>query len=187
MDNNFNYDEVEFQGSKFESKYLNGGNHKVKVVEVISGKSSAKQSPYVKITVADETGKTAEQTMYLTGGAFKITMQRIYTLIGATMGLNPNVQEEYQTIKIKFGKPANEDEIANKLSTLVTGKTFGIHLDEEWVNPSDTTKNSFRKAIFGTGKYAVPASKMSELKTEVTVRGEKAPSTTTSTPVDDWA
>ena len=158
------------------SNYLSVGNHKVKVTKVEKGLSSQKQSPYVEITVSDESGQTCAQKYYTNGGAWNISKSAILTLVAAAQSTDE------ATAKTKL-TGITGDNIDSKLASLLMGKAFGIKLNGEWVNPTDTTKNSFVKSVFGTYLFAVPLADFDKLSKKDYIKGEdmSVTSVTTST------
>lgn len=178
--------------SKFEDKWLKGGNHTVKVTEVKHG-NNGKGANYVEITVGQGEGekvKTASQRYYLNGGAFAISANALFRLIGASNNLDITKPEDEAKIKSMLGSVEGEEQLAAKLSALVVGKDFGIHLDEEVV-PAKGEKKAWNKAIFGTGNFAVPVSKMNTLSDKVKVKDKSATGTNVNVTVNtgtnkDW-
>lgn len=147
------------------NNYLAPGIYKVKVSEIKSGLSSQKQSPYIEFTVSDESGATCSQQYYLTTipgpsgkSAWDISKNAILQIVMAA------TNSDEATAKAKMPAASNQDELAAKLSTILVGKSFAIHLAGEWVNPQDTSKKSWVKSVFGGYKFAVPSDRISELK-----------------------
>lgn len=160
--------ELSFEGAEIAkgktTNYASVGNHKVKVTEVVGGLSSQKQSPYVRITVQNEAGETCTQDYYTNGGAWNISKSAILTIIAAATGTDE------ATAKTKLVGMTTEN-IATKLATMLVGKQFGITLNGEWVNPTDTQKKSFVKSVFGSYLFAVPADQMNKLSTKPYIKG----------------
>lgn len=160
-------DQLDFNDAKVGTgnKYLEPGIHNVKVTKVEAGKSSQKQTPYVEITVTDPTGATCSQQYYLSTtvkegsnvSAFSISKDAILQILMASTGADE------ATAKSKL-VGITTDNIAAKLASIVIGKPFAMHIAGEWVNPTDTTKKSFVKGVFGTYKFAVPSARITELK-----------------------
>lgn len=178
---NFDFNSVSVESGK---QYLQPGNHLVKTSEVKNGVSSQKGTPYVEVTVTDKSGATCSNQYYLSTevgegkqkSAFDISGPAIVRLVAATNNLDANTEEGKNKAKALLGNITSPESLATKLSTLMVGKEFGLHLDGKWVNPTDTTKQSWIKAEFGGGSnFAVPASKFGTLTTNVKVKGEKAP------------
>ncbi len=156
-------------GEGFTSKYMAVGNHKVRITEVVKGLSSQKQSPFVKITVENEAKETCSNDYYINGGAWNISKDNILTLVAAAQGVDE------ATAKAKL-TGLTGDNIDTKLSTLLVGKQIGITISGEWVNPTDTTKKSFVKGVFGRSGFghlfAVPVSQFDTLNQKPYTKGE---------------
>lgn len=159
------------------NNYLAPGIHKVKVTEIKSGLSSQKQSPYIEFTVSDENNATCSQQYYLTTtpgnsgkSAWDISKNAILQIVMAA------TNSDEATAKSKMPTANNQDELAAKLSSMLVGKQFAIHLAGEWVNPTDTSKKSWIKSVFGGYKFAVPTDRIGELKhnPEKHIKGENA-------------
>jgi hypothetical protein len=172
--------------------YMSPGVHVVKITEVKAGLSSQKNTPYVEFTVSDKTGQTASQQYYLTTtikegstkSAFDISKNAILQLIMSSL----NVDEV--TAKTKLVGITTEN-IATKLATLLVGKTLAIRLNGQWVNPTDTNKKSWVKAIFGTGKFTATVELQTSLSYDPAKHIKGTPATTevasTATTVKaDW-
>lgn len=168
-----NFDDA--KTSEFESKYLEPGIHKVKVTEVSVGKSTAKQTPFLKVTVADEKGLTVTEEMYLNEGAFKYSKDAILTLVMAVANV------DIEGAKAKLVGLTTEN-IADKLAPVLVGKPFAILIGGKWVYPENTEKKPFIKAVFGSFKFAVPLDKISELRFDPSknIRGKKDEAATTA-------
>lgn len=160
-----NFNQVEVQQVN-QSKYLTPGVSVVKVASVTSGLSSAKQSPFVKITVEDANGATADTDFYLNGGAFTISANTFFKYIGVVYNLDLSKDADKTTIKAKLGEVANEEALATKLATLLVGKPFAMLLKGRWVNPADTTKKSWVKAELSN--IVAPATKANTLTFDAT-------------------
>lgn len=156
-------------GEGFKNTYIGVGNHKVKITEVTKGLSTQKQSPFVKITVANEAGETCENSYYLNGGAWNISKDNILTLVAAAQGVDE------ATAKSKL-VGLTGDNIDAKLSSLLIGKQIGLTVSGEWINPTDTTKKSFVKGVFGRSGFghlfAVPVSQFDTLNPKPYTKGE---------------
>ena len=185
---------LDFSGAEIEvgNQYLAPGVHVVKITEVKAGNSSQKGTPYVEFTVADKSGQVASQQYYLTTtvkegstkSAFDISKNAILQLIMSSM----NVDET--TAKTKL-VGLTTDNIATKLATLLVGKTLAIRLNGQWVNPTDTSKKSWVKAIFGTGKFTATVDQQTTLSYDPTKHIKGTPVTSevaaTTSPVKaDW-
>jgi hypothetical protein len=155
-------------GEGFTSKYMAVGNHKVVITEVTKGLSSAKQSPFVQITVENEAKETCSQQYYLNGGAWNISKDNILTIVSAALGVDE------VTAKSSLTGLTGEN-VDAKLATLLVGKRIGINLSGEWINPTDTTKKSFVKSVFGkSGRgflFAVPLNKFETLNPTPYIKG----------------
>lgn len=147
------------------NNYMEVGNHKVKTIKVEKGLSSQKQSPYVEITVANEAEQTCAQKYYINGGAWNISKSAILTIVAAANNC------DQETAKTKLAGLTGEN-IDTKLSTLLMNKPFGITINGEWVNPTDTSKPSFVKGVFGSYLFAVPVDKMDKLSKKPYIKGE---------------
>jgi len=145
--------------------YLEVGNHLVKTTEVIKGESSQKKSPYVQITVADQSGKTCSQQYYINGGAWNISKSAILTLVAAAQNCDET------TAKSKLAGLTG-DNVDVKLASLLVGKTIGLTLNGEWVNPTDSSKASWVKSVFGSYLFAVPAADFEKLSKKSYIKGE---------------
>lgn len=169
--------ELSFDGAAIsagkENNYLEVGNHKVKVTKVEKGLSTQKQSPYVAITVTDESGKNCTQNYYLNGGAWNISKSAILTIIAAA----GNCDEA--TAKSKL-TGVTTDNIDSKLSSLLLMKQFAITLNGEWVNPSDASKSSWVKSTFGSYLFAVPTADFDKLSKKPYIKGDNMGSTKTT-------
>lgn len=172
--------ELSFEGASVDAgkQYIEPGVHIVKIKEVKSGLSSQKQSPYVEFVVEDNTKATCSHQYYLNTepglsgkSAWDISKNAILQLIMA----GTNTDEA--TAKSKMPMVKSGEELAMKLSTLLVGKTIGLHLAGKWVNPTDTSKNPWIKAEFAGYKFAVPADRVGELKHDSTKHIKGAPAT----------
>lgn len=156
-------------GEGYTSKYMAVGNHKVKITEVVKGLSSQKQSPFVKITVENEAKETVSNDYYINGGAWNISKDNILTLVAAAQGVDE------ATAKTKL-TGLTGDNIDAKLSSLLVGKQIGITISGEWINPTDTSKKSFVKGVFGRSGFghlfAVPVSQFDTLNPKPYTKGE---------------
>jgi len=176
MNFDFNNTVIEESGSK----YFQPGNYLVKTTKVEAGMSSQKQTPYVRISVADKSGMTCEQDYYLSTtvkegsnkSAFDISSQAILRILAAANNLDINTEEGKNKTKSYLNGVTTTETLATKLSSLLVGKEFAIHLSGKWVNPSDSSKKSWVKAEFGSGNFAVPSSKLSTLNPNPKVKGE---------------
>ena len=161
-------EELSFEGveapESFKSDYLEVGNHKVVFSQVTKGVSSQKKSPYVEITVQDENEKSCSQQYYLNGGAWNISRSHILTLV---MAANSVDADGARSLLVGL----NTENIDQKLSSLLIGRKIGITLNGEWVNPEDATKKSWKKAVFGNYKFAVPLSEFNTLSDKEYVKG----------------
>ena len=150
----------------FKNEYLEVGNHKVEISEVIKGKSSQKGSPYIQITVQNKDGQKCSQQYYLNGGAWNISKSAILTIVAAALGVDAeNAKNSLQGL--------NTENIDQKLSSIIVGKKIGITLNGEWINPEDMTKKSWVKATFGSYKFAVPLSEFNTLSKKEYIKGQK--------------
>lgn len=185
MSNELSFEGAKAKAEEYVSKYLSPGiNVPVKVKQITQGLSSKKASPYVEITIEDESGKTCSQQYYLNtvvpeGGktsAWVISRDAILQLITAITG----VDEETALGKLVG---ITTDNISVKLSAFMIGKPFAIVLGGEWVNPTDTEKQPWIKALFGTGNFATTVAKASELKYNPAkaIKGVAAPTANTAT------
>ena len=180
----FNFNEVVIEEAG--SKYFTPGNYVVKTTKVEDGLSSQKQTPYVKVTVADQGGQTCENEYYLsttvkegsTKSAMDITAPNLVRLVAAANNLDINTEDGKTKAKALIGSFKTPAELAQKLTTLLVGKPFAIHLGGKWVNPTDTTKKSWIKAEFGSGNFAVPAKDIARLVANPKIKGENASATT---------
>lgn len=170
---------LDFNGAEqteFKSKYLEPGNQILQVTEVSVGKSSQKQTPFLKVTVANSEGASCSDNFYLTKDAFeKIYRTSILNLISAANNI------DFEAAKAKLVGVTIEN-IADKLAPVLVGKPFAITINGEWVYPEDTEKNPFIKAVFASFTKAVPTSRISELRFDPTknIRGKKDESATTA-------
>ena len=146
------------------SNYLEPGNHKVVVAKIIKGESSQKKSPYIEITVADESGKTCAQQYYINGGAWNISKSAILTIVAAAQNITAD------EAKAKLTGLTGEN-IDVKLSGLLVGKKLAITLNGEWVHPTDTSKKSWIKSVFGSYLFAVPMADIAKLSKEPYIKG----------------
>lgn len=140
----------------FVNKYLEMGNHLVKAVSVTAGKSTKKGSPFIEITVQNEAELSCSQQYYLNGGAWNISKSAIVTLVAAANGTDEAGAK-------KLIADLTEENIADKVGAALIGKKFGITLNGQWVNPQDESKKSWRKSVFGSYLFAVPANQMNLL------------------------
>ena len=90
------------------NKYLTPGVHTLKVSKVVF----AKQSPFVAITVMNDSEETCTEEFYLNGGAFPISADRIAGLVAS---IN-NISKEEAKAKL-VNASINTDNIADKLSS----------------------------------------------------------------------
>lgn len=163
---------LDFSGAKLAegNKYLEPGVHTVKVIKVEGGKSKSKGSPYVEITVENQEKLACSHQYYLNGGAFNISRDAIVQLIVAAL----NTDEA--TAKTKL-VGADIDNLPSKLASVLIGKPFGIRLAGEWITPTDTQKKPWVKSEFGNYKFAVPLTRIAELKHDPAkhIKGTPAP------------
>jgi len=183
---------VEVQGG-YEQKYLTPGVEVVKVTEVKAGKSAAKGSPYVEITVANNAGLTTSTQFYLNEGqAFTISANTFFKYIAVVNGLNMNVDADKAKVKQMIGNVPDNDALAAKLSTLLVGKPFAMVIKGEWVNPSDSSKKSWVKAVLSN--IVAPADKANTITYDASkhIKGTDAstvtggPAVIASSPTASW-
>lgn len=146
------------------SNYLEPGNHKVVVSKIVKGESSQKKSPFIEITVSDESGKTCAQQYYLNGGAWNVSKSAILTIVAAAQ----NVTADEAKAKLVG---LTGDNIDVKLSGILIGKKLAITLNGEWIHPTDTTKKSWVKSQFGSYLFAVPLSDIDKLSKTPYIKG----------------
>lgn len=180
----YNFEEASVETG---SVYLKPGNHLVKVTEVKSGVSSQKQTPYVEVKVEGSDGSSCSQQYYLSttvkeGGktsAFKISAAALLQLVMAANNMDE------ASAKAKLAGITSPEALAQKLSAALVGKEFGIRIVGEWVNPQDTTKPSWVKGVFSSGKFAVAKGEIATLRAvdaTLDVKGAKANSATNVAP-----
>jgi hypothetical protein len=169
---NFNNVEITSGG---QNKYLTTGVEVIKVTEVKSGLSSAKQSPFIEITVSNDAGAVATGQFYLNDGAFNISANTFFKFIGAAYKLNIDNEGDKAIIKGKIGEVADKEALAAKLATVLVGRQFAMLLKGEWVHPQDTAKKSFIKTVLSN--IVAPADKAGTLKFDSSkhIKGEEAP------------
>jgi preprotein translocase subunit YajC len=190
----FDFNEVTIEESKNTNKYLTPGNHIVKTIGVVSGVSHTKKTPYVKITVADATEATCAQDYYLsttvkegsTKSAMDISAQNILRVVAAANNIDITTDEGKTKAKALIGNASSPEQLATKLSSLLVGKQFAVHLGGEWINPSDMSKKPYIISRFGGGNFALPTNKISSLQLTPTIKGESVivskPTTTDENP-----
>lgn len=186
----FDFNNVEISNG---NQYLSPGKYLVKVIEVKSGKSSQKGTPFVEVIVADKTGATATKQWYLstsvkegsTKSAMDISAQEIVQIVAAANNLDMNTEEGKNAAKAKLGSFASEQDMLDKLPTrlaiLLVDKEFALKLNGKWVNPTDTSKKPWIKAEFAGGKFAVPVNKFADLREYDAARDLKGTPATTET------
>ena len=140
----FDFSNVDVQQG-FEQKYLSPGNNVVTFTEITSGLSSQKQSPYVKITVTGDKGMTCSTDFYLNEGAFNISANTFFKYIAYANGLDLATDEG--KIKGMLAGVTSPEQLSNKLSSLLVGKSLAMIIKGEWVNPSDLEKKSWVKSV----------------------------------------
>lgn len=162
--------------------YLKPGNHIVKVTEIKKGESSQQHTPFIAITVEDADKNKCTNEYYLSTtvkegnqrSAWSITSSALLTLVAAVSGLT----EEAAKAKLTGISLSNIDV---KMAALLVGKEFAIHLDGKWVNPTDTSKEPWIKANFGSYLFAVPAKDIEKLTKKTYIKGEPAAKATETT------
>lgn len=182
MNLDFNQAEI----SKLTGGYLEPGNHIVKVTEIKKGESTLKKTPFIAITVQDKDENKCTHDYYLSTdikdgaerSAWSITSSALLTLVCAVN----NITEEVAKTKLTGISLENIDV---KMSALLVGKEFAIHLDGKWVNPSDTSKKPWIKSNFGSFLFAVPVKDIAKLSKKQFIKGEPAAEVALeNTPVD---
>lgn len=174
-----NFNEVEITTNQ-GPKYLTPGVDVIKVINVESGLSTAKSSPFVRITVENNNGETANGDFYLNGGAFDITAQTLFKYIAAAYNLDLTQDDQKATVKAKLGVVDTKEQLAAKLSSVLVGRQFAMLIKGEWVNPTDTSKKSWVKAVLSN--VVATKDKANTLKFDASkhIKGSDA-STTSST------
>lgn len=156
-----NFNEVEIKVNQ-GPKYLTPGVHVVKVTNVESGESTKQGSPFVRLTVENANGETTTGDFYLNGGAFDITAQTLFKFIAAAYNLDLTQDDQKATVKAKLGVVDTKEQLAAKLSSVLVGKPFAMVVKGEWINPTDTSKKSWIKAVLSN--VVAPKDKANTLK-----------------------
>ena len=147
------------ESSNSGNKYLTPGVHTLKVSKVEAGKSFAKQSPYVAITVTNDNEEICTEEFYLNGGAFPISADRIAGLVAS---IN-NISKEEAKAKL-VNAAINTDNIADKLAPMMVGKKFGFIINGKHTTYTNAENNtvSFVKSVFSN--VSRPLARIGELK-----------------------
>jgi hypothetical protein len=147
------------------SKYMEVGNHIVRITNVEEGTSSLKGTKFVKITVENKEGQACDHTYYLSDGAKNISLAAILTIVAAAQ----NCDEA--TAKAKMAG-LTTDNVGTIVTPLINGKKIAITLNGEWVDQKDINKKSFIKTVFGSYLFALPEDKFEFLSKKPFVKGK---------------
>jgi hypothetical protein len=172
---NFSFEEAEVSTG---SSYLEPGNHLVTITEVKKGESSQSKSTFIEVTVKDGDGSSCSHQYYLSTdvgegkqrSAWSYTASSLLTLAMAANGYDEKTAKSNLT-------GINQDNIANKLSSILVGKRIAINLMGTWVNPTDTSKSPWVKTSFGSFLFAVPVDQIGKLSKKIYIKGEPNKST----------
>lgn len=150
----------------FENAEVSKGNYKetikpgislVKTTTITTGVSSQKQTPYLEFTVEDSHGAELKQQYYLSTvvnpgkqkSAWDISKNAILALVAASNNLDE------ATAKTKMPNAKSAEELAQKLSILMTGKEFRLKVTgEEKISQKGTkyVASSFGNGVFCESK-----------------------------------
>lgn len=155
----------------FENAEVSKGNYKetikpgisvVKTTAIITGVSTQKQTPYLEFTVEDSHGAELKQQYYLSTtvnpgkqkSAWDISKNAILALVAAANNLDEI------TAKTKMPNAKSAEELAQKLSILLTGKEFRLKVvGEEKISQKGTkyVASSFGNGVFCESKQVAEA------------------------------
>lgn len=150
----------------FENAEVSKGNYKetikpgislVKVTAITNGISTQKQTPYLEFTVEDAQGAELKQQYYLSTtvnpgkqkSAWDISKNAILSLVAAANSLDE------ASAKAKMPNAKTAEELAQKLSILLTGKEFRLKVvGEEKISQKGTkyVASSFGNGVFCESK-----------------------------------
>lgn len=147
------------------SKYMEVGNHIVRIVSLEEGVSSQKGTPFIKIKIENKDTQTCEHSYYFSDGAKNISLAAILTLVAAAQ----NCDEA--TAKAKMAGLKTENALTI-LTPLLVGKKIAITLNGEWVDQQDVNKKSFIKTVFGSYLFALPEDKFEFLSKKPYIKGQ---------------
>lgn len=155
----------------FENAEVSKGNYKetikpgisvVKTTAITTGVSTQKQTPYLEFTVEDSHGAELKQQYYLSTtvnpgkqkSAWDISKNAILALVAAANNLDEI------TAKTKMPNAKSAEELAQKLSILLTGKEFRLKVvGEEKISQKGTkyVASSFGNGVFCESKQVTEA------------------------------
>lgn len=155
----------------FENAEVSKGNYKetikpgisvVKTTAITTGVSTQKQTPYLEFTVEDSHGAELKQQYYLSTtvnpgkqkSAWDISKNAILALVAAANNLDEI------TAKTKMPNAKSAEELAQKLSILLTGKEFRLKVvGEEKISQKGTkyVASSFGNGVFCESKQVAEA------------------------------
>ncbi len=142
------------------------GIHVVKITNITNGLSTQKQAPYLEITVEDNQNAELKQQYYLSTtinpgkqkSAWDISKNAILSLVVATHGLDNqglSIDDVTNAAKSKMPSAKTAEELAQKLSILLTGKEFKLKVNgEEKISQkgSKYVASSFANGVFCESK-----------------------------------
>lgn len=152
----FGFENAEVSKGNYKET-IKPGIHLVKTVSITNGISTQKQTPYLEFTVENAHGAELKQQYYLSTtvnpgkqrSAWDISKNAILSLVAAANSLDE------ASAKAKMPNAKTAEELAQKLSILMTGKEFRLKVvGEEKISQKGTkyVASSFGNGVFCESK-----------------------------------